>query len=607
MEYISKISGKELSQRKIEEYYKISKIVNWGRANPTRFAEEIFGIKLIDFQAWAFMQSWAIPYAMWLECRGAGKTSTAAIFLQTKLLLIPNYKVFISTLTADQSADTFKKLEDIALQRIPQFRTCTDIFAREVEKSGFSSTGFIHDQSGHRFRLYNGSELVTLSSNLNALRGKRGSVLFDENAWQDSEHLSVLENYINVDSNFGLGTQTQVLLDPVQMPLQLLYVSSAGDVTYPFYQKLKTYTKKMIAGDSNYFVCDLDANTVLNYSTVDGIPIKSHLTKEQIEKQIEDDPDRADQELFNHFRRGAGHNSVVSMETLIRNSKVRLPLFVNDTGKRKFLLVYDPARNFDGSIIGIFETIEDKNIGYKLVLQNMVSMVDRDTEKKTPLPMPEQLKIIKELMINYNGKAPEWENIEFYIDAGAGGGGLSAVADSLMDDWLDEHGQLHRGIIDPVHKQYETSRKRYRNAAEIVRLVEPKAYKKIMFDSLEKNLKLGLIEFPEYDNKEFITLAEESGEIKRIELTQQEIEALTQCNLAKQELMYMCRYETPNGGITYDLVKDKQRKMHDDRAYVCAMAAYALSLMRRTELLARPIEDDDDDHSLMFRAPVIRK
>lgn len=37
-------------------------------------------------------------------------------------------------------------------------------------------------------------------------------------------------------------------------------------------------------------------------------------------------------------------------------------------------------------------------------------------------------------MIKYNGeRAAEWENIDFYIDAGSGGGGISAVADQLMD------------------------------------------------------------------------------------------------------------------------------------------------------------------------------
>lgn len=403
MEYYSQISDMTLSQKKLEEYNKFSRIINWGRQNPVKFVEEFFQIQLMDFQTWSFMESWDKRFVMWLECRGAGKTAGLSIFEMTKMLLLPNYKIFVSAITAEQSADTFKKLEDIALQRIPQFKTCNDLFLREVEKSAQSETGFTHSKTaGCKFRLYNNSEMVTLSSNINAIKGKRGSVVFDETAWQTAEKFAVTENYINVDSSFGLGTSDEFLYDPIQMPLQLLYCSSAGDVEYPFYDKFKHFTKKMIAGDSNYYVCDFTVDTVMNYSSVKGIKIKSHITPEQVEKSIAEDLDKSERELFNHFRKGAGHNAVVKMDVLIRNSTVRPPLLYNDTGKRKFILCYDPARNFDGSIMAIFELINDKRTGYRLSLQNVVSMVDTETEKKTPLPMPEQLKIIKKLMIKYN-------------------------------------------------------------------------------------------------------------------------------------------------------------------------------------------------------------
>ncbi|MDD4123791.1 MAG: terminase, partial [Bacilli bacterium] len=438
MEFYIPISDNELSQRKIEEYTKFEKIINQGRRNPVWFSEEFFGIQLMDYQRWVFMESWYRPFVMWLMCRGAGKSTEAADFLMTKMLLIPNYYVYISTTSAAQSIETFTKLESLALQRIPSFKSCTDIFAREVEKSANSDTGFLHNPAGHSFRSSNNSQLLSLSSNLQAIRGKRGAVLYDETAWQTAEQFAVTENFINVDSSFSTTTSKIKYFDPIQMPLQLLYCSSAGDITYPFYEKYKTFSKKMFLGNTSYFVADLNAHTVLNYSSINGEKIKSHLTQSQIDKAIEEDPDLADRELFNKFRRGGGQNSVIRMETIIKNSTVRPPLLYNDTGKKKFILCYDPARNFDGSILTIFQIINDKEIGYKLQLENMISMVDSDTKKKTPLPMPEQLKIIKKNMILYNGeRSADWENIDFYIDAGSGGGGISAVADQLMEDWKD--------------------------------------------------------------------------------------------------------------------------------------------------------------------------
>lgn len=586
MYYSIPLTAKELSQRKLEEYEKFCTVIQAGRKNPVWFIENFFGVKLPDYQKWCLMQSWTKPFVMWLCCRGAGKTVLAAIYYQAKLLLIPDYQVYISTLTLAQSIETFKKLEDLALQKIPSFKTCTDLFAQEVERGLNSETGFSHNPSGHKFNLYNNSGMLTLSSNLDALRGKRGSVMYDETAWQTAEQMAITENFINVDSSFRLGVGTDSNLEPIQVPLQLLYASSAGDVTYPFYEKYKSFSKQMFMGNPNYFVCDLNAETIMGLYTVDGILKPSHLTKEQIEKSIKEDPEAAERELFNRFRKGAGENAVVKMETLIRNSKPYRPTFFNDTGKRKFIFCYDPARNFDGSILSVWEIVDDPKIGYRAVIVNCVSMVDIGTAKKTPLPMPEQIKIIKRMMIAYNGqRAADWENIlAFYIDAGAGGGGKSAVADNLMEDWIGEDGHLHMGIIDPQHKQYETSRMKYDHARPIVRLLEPTSHKRQCYFALEEMTRLDLMTFPDYDGKGSIFIEREDGDFETFELSTEEDVALTQCNLMKNEISYMCRYETPNGGVQYELARDKKNTINDDRADSASFAAFGLSEIRRKDL-----------------------
>lgn len=586
MEIYTPLSNKELSQKKIEEYTKIAKIIQWGRQNPLKFCETFFGLQLIDYQAYCFMKTWTAQFALWAECRGAGKDTLAACYYMTRLLLIPDYRLYISSNTYAQSVESFNKLRDIALKRIPSFKSATDIFSREVDKNGGTSeTGFLQAPTC-RFRLYNNSQMEALSSNLEAIRGKRGAVWFNETAWKTAEELAVVENFINVDTSFSTSTEKVRHYDPQQMPLQILYTSSVGDITYPFFDKYKTFFKKMIVGNNNYFCFDIDAYDILNHSSIKGEPIKAHLTEDQIMKAIEEDPDQADVELFNKFRQGGGQNAVVTMDELIRNSVIRKPLLYNDTGKRKFIFCYDPARNFDGSVLSIFEIINDKEIGFKLRLVNVVSMVDQNTKNKTPLPMPQQLEIIKDLMIKYNGeRAAEWENIDFYIDAGSGGGGISAVADQLMDDWYDKYGKKHRGIIDPVHKQYETARKTYPNAMPIVHLVDPQGYKKIMYDALSKMIKLNLIEFTNYDGKDYIMVENKNGEFESVDLSQEEMLALSQMEIAKIQLSYMCRYDTPNGGVSYELSKDK-KNMHDDHAYTLAEGAFALALLRREDLLS---------------------
>lgn len=216
----------------------------------------------------------------------------------------------------------------------------------------------------------------------------------------------------------------------------------------------------------------------------------------------------------------------------------------------------------------------------------MISMVDIESKNKTPMPMTDQVEKIKQIMIDYNGDgAVDWENIELYIDAGAGGGGLSGVADALLADWKDSYGKKHRGVIDPTHKQYESSRKKYKNAVPIVHLIEPNQYKRIIYDAFEKMSKADLISFPEYDGRDFLLLQDGDKEPYEYRLSKEEVLSLKQCSLAKKELLYMCRNETGNGNITYELARDKRSTMHDDRAYVCALAAYALATKRRIQLL----------------------
>lgn len=598
MEFIIPLTDKEFSQKKLEEYANWQKIVQCGRQNPIWFLNYAFGAELVDFQKWVYMNSWYRPFCIWLECRGGGKTVKASLLHMGKMLLIPNWKQYVASNSLAQSIECFKKIEDIALNRIPSFKSLTDIFAEELYRSPNNETGFLHDPKGHSFKLFNDSELITLSSNITTNRGKRGSVHFDECGWMDDETYAVLENFINVDTNFGLGVEKQRHFDPPQIPLQLLYTSSASDVDSHYFQIFKAYSMKQLMGDPKYFVADLTAHTILNFSTVNGKPIQSHLTEAQIEKAIEDNPELADRELFNHFRKGGGNNAVVNMETLVHNSEARLPLLFNDTGKKKFIFCYDPARNFDNSVLSIFQLMEDEEIGYYLQLENVISMVDIDSRNKTPLPMTEQLKIIKEQMILYNGdNAPEWENITFYIDSGSGGGGISAVADQLLDDWYDEAGVKHRGIIDPVHKQYETARRKYPLAMPIVHLVDPQSYKKIIYDATQKMCQLNLIKFTEYDGKDDITYIDKNGEFATHTLSKNEKLALTNIELAKNELSYMCRYDTPNGGVQYELERSKQNKMHDDRAYTMALGAYALSTLRRHDLTT-PIQQDLTDFFL---------
>lgn len=606
----------ELSQRKIEEYYKWSDIVNWGRKNPVRFAEEIFGTQMIDFQRYIFQESWWRPFCLWLCCRGTGKDTTGSVMYMTKLLLIPNYHLHISCNAYAQSVDTLNKMRDIAYKRIPTFASLTDLFAREVDRTGSNSdTGFIQSPPAH-FRLFNNSSCQALSSNLETIRGKRGGVWFNETGWKDSDAISVIENFANVDSSFSTSTQSIVYEKPPQIPLQLLYTSSASSVDTPYFEKYKFFFEKMLAGDDRYFVCDIDAYDVLNHSTINGKKIKSHLSEARIQKDVEDNPDAADRELFNKFRQGGGKDALVELGEIMRNSEYRKPVLFNDTGRRKFVFSYDPARNFDGSVITVAEIVEDttkdkkRNNGTMFKVVYSKEMVDRSSNRKSPLDMVEQLKIIRQLMVDFNGEADDWKNIvEFNIDAGAGGGGVSAIADQLLLPFKDKNGVEHVGIIDPDHSAYETARKRYPDNKPIVRLREPKKMKTIMYDALAKMIKQNVFKFTSYDGKDYLLVGDENdekGEFIQEYLSDNEKMALQMIELGKTQLSYIVRYSSAGGTVQYDLAKDKQSKMHDDAAYTLCMLGYSLSTMRRKQIVDKKKNVDATHNFFLSKKPKLK-
>jgi hypothetical protein len=176
-----------------------------------------------------------------------------------------------------------------------------------------------------------------------------------------------------------------------------------------------------------------------------------------------------------------------------------------------------------------------------------------------------------------------------------------------MADWEDESGVTHKGIIDPQHPQYLTARSKYDEAVPIVKLVEPRQYKKIIYDALQKMMNAHLMTFPSYDGKDYILMADpnqkkndkdEEDQVIRIDLDTQEQIALAQAELMKIEILYMERIESGTGNVMFELISEKRNTMHDDRSYTAALAAYALSCMRRSNIVT--IEDNSDFEFVSF-------
>ncbi len=614
-----------MSSRKIESLINIAKIQKYYQCNPVRFISDFFGIELLDAQAWIVQRSWNCPNVLVVATRGLGKSTVIDLILMSKGMLFNNFWSYIASGSGGQAEQTFTTLERLANDNIDEMVGSTGyIFKNEVEIKNAAGDGFSHSSNGFTYSLYNGSMTQTLNSNIDAKRGMRGTVIFDESGFLSAEMMKVYGAFAIVNKSFKTGKDRDGnLIDPIRLrtfptniPNQKFYISSASSTDTEFYRLYREFSKRQLIGDPDYFVAHIDCEIAF-HPTMHGEVISPLLMKSTVETEMATNPEKARREYYCEFTTDAGMNAIIKRGSIVRNSETRVPLLFNDTSKKKFVIAYDPARSRDNSVILVMELYVDDKGEYKGRIVNCVNLLDVGKKRKSPMQTPDQIKYLKELILDYNGNAPDYENIEaILIDAGAGGGGVN-IADYLMEDWVDEKGNKHRGLIDKEYSEDYVGK--FPNAINKLRLISPAQYKSIIYEALIEMINLDCIEFTaDYDNKGYLTLFEVDDKVyasekRRIteELTKQgvpEVEfnkkleeemkkssciktkmvkldpyqeiALKNIDAMKEEMVNMVRKKRESGKDSFELIPEKANKLHDDRSYCAALCGWFLQEKR---------------------------
>lgn len=439
----------------------------------------------------------------------------------------------------------------------------------------------------------------------------RGSVIFDESGFLSDELMNVYGAFAIVNKSFKTGKDRDGnLLDPIRLmtfptnvPNQKFYISSASSTDTEFYRLYREFSKRQLMGDPDYFVAHVDCEVAFK-PTLHGKTIAPLLMRSTVETEMRTNPEKALREYYCQFTTDAGSQAIIKRGTIARNSEVRAPLLYNDTNDKKFVISYDPARSRDNSAISVAEIyLDEQTKTYKARLVNCINLIDIGKKRKSPMQTPEQIQYLKELILDYNGDAPDYENIEaIYIDAGAGGGGVN-IADYLMEDWVDKKGVTHKGLID---KEYSAEYvKKFPNAIDKIRLMSPTKYKSGMYSALIEMMDQDVISFTEnYDNKGYLTVFEQDDkmfakekkrietELKKQKLSDEEYKiklneelektsciktkmvkldpnqemALSNIDALKEELVNLIRKKRDSGKDSFELTPEKANRMHDDRA-----------------------------------------
>lgn len=642
-----------LSERKIRGYKKIAELQKYYQCNPVRFIRDFFGIELLDGQAWIIQNSWTRPNVLVLATRGYGKSTIIDLMVMAKGMLFSNYWTYIASGSGSQAQQTFITLEKLANDNIDTMVGSTGyIFKNELEVPNATGDGFTHSSDGFKYSLYNGALTQTLNSNIDRKRGIRGNVVFDETGWLAAEMLQTYAAFAVVSKSFKTGQGTDgKTLDPMRLktipkeiPYQVFYISSASSTDTEYYNLYRMFAKKMIMGDPNYFVAEITCEMAF-HPTLHGKKIAPLLQKSTVEAAMKTNPEKGRREYYCQFTTDAGLRAIIKRVAITRNSEIRKPLLYNDTGNKKFIICYDPARLSDNSVVLIGELYRDKTGNYEVRLVNCVSMVDVHKKKRTPVTMKKQLEIFRDIILDYNQGGDEFYSNIFgiYIDAGSGGQ-ANMFADFLMEDWTDSKGVTHKGLVDPEY--YPEDSRLFPNAVKNkLHMMKPAEYKAEMFECLIQMVEDNHIKFTaEYDNKGYLSVididkkkydkardeivakldAEGVPDIERDMLIQQEMLkvndakvktidldwadelALTNIDLVRDQIVNICRIKRNGSKDSFEIIPEKKNSLHDDHAYVLAMMGYALSEARKEKRRndhKKPKSNMVDSLTRMIRRP----
>ena len=600
-----------MSQRKLDSLLAIADLQKYFQCNPVRCIDTLFNIELLDSQALAVQRSWSCPNVLIVATRGWGKSTVISLELMAKDLCFCNYWTYIASGTGSQAEQTFMTLEKIANDNIDTFSGSTGkVFKDEVVIKQASGDGFSHNPNGFNFQTYNGSMCVTVNSNIDRMRGRRGNVVFDEAGFLSEEMMNVYSAFAIVNKSLKTGKDSSGRsIDPIrqrtfatEIPNQKFYISSASSTDTKFYALYRDFAKRQIMGDPEYCVLHIDCELAFK-PTLHGELIAPLLSRSTVESETRTNPEKSFREFYCQFTTEAGADAIVKRGVITRNEEVRKPLHYNDTGKKRFGFFYDPARQYDNSIVLVAEfydsPLPDGSTEQKARIVNCVNLIDVGKKIKSPMQTPDQVEYIKQMILDYDGGTDAYNNIVgIWIDAGSGGAGVN-IADFFMKDWVDKAGIQHRGLID---KEFSAEYvKRYPNAVDKIHLMNPSTYKSIMYEALIEMLNQNKISFTaSYDHKGYLTVFDidqkvieketkriteelkknkvvgeefekqlkerlnetQSVRTKTIKLDWKDELALSNIDSLKEELVNMVRKHRDSGKDSFDLTPEKANKMH---------------------------------------------
>lgn len=346
-----------------------------------------------------------------------------APIMMARAILLPNTNTYIMAPKGPQAQETFSKMENLAKGNIASALGVTTFFLDECVRQTAKADPFTHNPNSYTVKLFNGSTINTLNSVAKQIVGIRSNhSIYDEAGKIDRDFYALTLPFSVQDTNFVTGGGIDTDLYPIQMPNKNTFLSSAEGIDSELYDRYKICFERMLCGDPNYFVADIDCTFSL-HPFLNGKPTNPLVTQQTIDDAFKTNPFRARREYYNKFDQDGSQDSLVKRSTLIKYSQTYYPVFKNETKESKYIIAYDPSTKLDNSIIMVAELLHDEEKGYWVKFVNCINLLEvRPNGDKMVMQKPEQIEKLKDVICDYNLGALDYDNIDMIIlDAGAGG------------------------------------------------------------------------------------------------------------------------------------------------------------------------------------------
>jgi hypothetical protein len=306
----------------------------------------------------------------------------SAPLIMARSLLIPSHNTYIMGPTGSQAQETFSKMENLAKGNIASVIGVSNVFLDETVRMNSKADSFVHDKNSYHVELYNGSTVNTLNSVATNIVGIRSQFnVYDEAGKISREFFALTLPFTVQNADFRMGGTLNAELYPRQLQNKNLLCSSAEGIDSELFDRYKIAFNKMLLGDPEYFVCDLDCSHSL-HPFLNGKPAPPLVTQETIDDAFKTNPYRATREYFNKFDNDGGEDVFVKRSVLNKYSVPMNPIFRND-GTKKYIIAYDPSSKIDNSVVMIAELFKDEEKGYMCRFVHCLNLIEvlRNGEK----------------------------------------------------------------------------------------------------------------------------------------------------------------------------------------------------------------------------------